>query len=90
HKDEAQVALDVPRSVNRYPPNLDEDRRKALQDDLSLVILHVLRSCPSLHYYQGFHDVCTVFLLLFGVQKASILVEKLAIYFLRYPFLQQK
>ncbi|KAL0077385.1 rab-GTPase-TBC domain-containing protein [Phycomyces blakesleeanus] len=83
HKDESQVALDVPRSVNRYPPNIDDERRKALQDDLKLVILHVLRSCPSLHYYQGFHDVCTVFLLLFGVNKAIVLVEKLAIYFLR-------
>ncbi|GAN08138.1 TBC1 domain family member 20-like [Mucor ambiguus] len=65
HKDEDQVNLDVIRSFNSFPKNLDEDGKEKLQKQLKNVIVHVLRSYPSLHYYQGFHDICSVFILLF-------------------------
>ncbi|KAL9556068.1 hypothetical protein MBANPS3_002064 [Mucor bainieri] len=52
HKDEEQVNLDVIRSFNSFPKNLDETDKAKLQKQLKNVIVHVLRSYPSLHYYQ--------------------------------------
>ncbi|KAK4515708.1 uncharacterized protein ATC70_010661 [Mucor velutinosus] len=65
HKDEEQVNLDIIRSFNSFPKNLEEKDKGKLQKQLKNVIVHVLRSYPSLHYYQGFHDICSVFILLF-------------------------
>ncbi|KAL9551656.1 hypothetical protein PS6_004885 [Mucor atramentarius] len=52
HKDEEQVNLDVIRSFNSFPKNIDEEDKEKLQTHLKNVIVHVLRSYPSLHYYQ--------------------------------------
>jgi hypothetical protein len=59
-----------------------EDKKK-LEGQLSRVIAHVLRSYPSLHYYQGFHDICSVFILLFGEKYACKLMEPVALFYLR-------
>ncbi|KAL8660325.1 MAG: hypothetical protein Q9202_006667 [Teloschistes flavicans] len=89
HKDEDQVARDVDRSFIYYPKttsctvnaNADQsesqlDRRKA---DLSTVITQVLRTCPILSYFQGFHDIVQVFLLVLGVDDAPEAVSHLAL-----------
>lgn len=47
------------------------------------IIIHVLRSYPSLHYYQGFHDICSVFLLLFGEKYACQMIERVSLFYLR-------
>ncbi|OBZ86782.1 TBC1 domain family member 20, partial [Choanephora cucurbitarum] len=86
HKDESQVKLDVVRSFNSFPKNIDDQEKEKLQAQLDQVITHVLRSYPSLHYYQGFHDICCVFILLFGVKYACKLMESVALFYLRYPF----
>ncbi|KAI8391521.1 rab-GTPase-TBC domain-containing protein [Radiomyces spectabilis] len=65
HRNEAQVDLDTPRSLNTFPQGVSEERRNQLQQELNRVIVRVLRSHPNLHYYQGFHDICAVFLLIF-------------------------
>ncbi|CEG69778.1 hypothetical protein RMATCC62417_05792 [Rhizopus microsporus] len=83
HKDEEQVKLDVTRSFNAYPKNVDDQEKEKLQGQLHRVIIHVLRSYPSLHYYQGFHDICSVFLLLFGEKYACQLMERVALFYLR-------
>ncbi|KAI8984285.1 rab-GTPase-TBC domain-containing protein [Mycotypha africana] len=83
HKDEEQVKLDVLRSFNSYPKNIDDDDRKTLEGMLHRVITHVLRLFPSFHYYQGFHDLSSVFILLFGEKYACRLVETVALFFLR-------
>ncbi|KAI9478747.1 MAG: rab-GTPase-TBC domain-containing protein [Benjaminiella poitrasii] len=83
HKDEEQVKLDVVRSFNSFPKNIDEEDKRKLEGQLNRVITHVLRSYPSLHYYQGFHDICSVFILLFGEKYASTLVESVALFYLR-------
>lgn len=62
-----------------------EDKIK-LQEQLDRVITHVLRVYPSLHYYQGFHDICSVFILLFGEKYACKLMEPVALFYKRYPF----
>ncbi|KAI7865986.1 rab-GTPase-TBC domain-containing protein [Mucor mucedo] len=70
HKDESQVKLDVVRSFNSYPKNVGPEDKAKLEGQLDRVITHVLRAYPSLHYYQGFHDICSVFILLFGEKYA--------------------
>lgn len=35
---------------------------------------------------KGFHDICTVFLLIFDKKAAVELVEQVTLFFLRYPF----
>ncbi|KAI8994675.1 rab-GTPase-TBC domain-containing protein [Pilobolus umbonatus] len=83
HKDESQVMLDTPRSFNSYPKNVSAEDKLKLQGQLERVIVHVLRSYPSLHYYQGFHDICAVILLLFGEVYACQLMNTLAVFYLR-------
>lgn len=62
HKDENQVHLDVMRSFS----NVNDDRRK---DDLRKLLEHIivklLRKYPKLNYYQGYHDVVSVFVIIF-------------------------
>ncbi|KAI8079831.1 rab-GTPase-TBC domain-containing protein [Halteromyces radiatus] len=89
HKDEQQVLLDVARSLGTYPKGLSEKKKKKLQKELNHVIVQVLRKYPKLHYYQGFHDVCTVFLLLFESQEgASQLMGHVALFYLRDAMLE--
>ncbi|KAI0014249.1 rab-GTPase-TBC domain-containing protein [Xylariaceae sp. FL0662B] len=63
HRDEEQVKLDVDRSFVYYPNDDSQaqlDRKKA---ELSDLITEVLRRQPYLCYFQGYHDICQVFLL---------------------------
>ncbi|KAL8984327.1 MAG: hypothetical protein Q9205_001683 [Flavoplaca limonia] len=92
HKDEDQVRLDVDRSFIYYPKTLlpvlllrlaaqDQsepqlDRRKG---ELSAVITTVLRQHPILSYFQGFHDIVQVFLLVLGVDHAAAAVSRLSL-----------
>ncbi|KAL9615479.1 MAG: hypothetical protein Q9167_000157 [Letrouitia subvulpina] len=79
HKDEDQVRLDVDRSFVYYPKNENDrqlDRRKA---ELSAVITEVLRSYSMLSYFQGFHDIVQVFLLVLGVDGAAIATTHLSL-----------
>ena len=69
--------------VSRYgadvgPDESDEslDRRKR---QLSDVIVRVLRQHPQLSYFQGFHDIVQVFLLVLGVDHAAEAVAHLAL-----------
>ena len=64
HKDENQVRLDVERSFvhlkRRKISNLKFLKLKAMLYDL---IVLTLRLKPSLNYFQGFHDIVSIFLL---------------------------
>lgn len=52
------------------------DRRKK---ELSAVITQVLRTYPMLSYFQGFHDIVQVFLLVLGVEDAAASVSRLSL-----------
>lgn len=69
HGDEAQVKLDVNRSFVYYPPCTDKelDGRK---EELSDLITEVLRRYPMLCYFQGYHDIAQVLLLVLGARQA--------------------
>ncbi|KAF8461670.1 rab-GTPase-TBC domain-containing protein [Kalaharituber pfeilii] len=79
HKDEDQVRLDVERSFVYYPKNMSPRETTERKKELSRVIIEVLRRHPMLCYFQGFHDICQVFLLVLGVEDAVIATEHIAL-----------
>lgn len=56
-------------------PRETADRKK----ELSRLIIEVLRRHPMLCYFQGFHDICQVFLLVLGVEAAVMATEHIAL-----------
>ncbi|KAL8712034.1 MAG: hypothetical protein Q9220_003730 [cf. Caloplaca sp. 1 TL-2023] len=79
HKDEHQVRLDVDRSFIYYPKNESEPQLDRRKGELSGVITQVLRRYPMLSYFQGFHDIVQVFLLVLGVDAAPTAVSHLSL-----------
>ncbi|QLG72864.1 hypothetical protein HG535_0D05730 [Zygotorulaspora mrakii] len=62
HRDENQVSLDVQRSFTSVT---DEGRKEKLRKLLERIIVKILRRYPKLSYYQGYHDVVSVFVIVF-------------------------
>ncbi|KAL8726237.1 MAG: hypothetical protein Q9181_006130 [Wetmoreana brouardii] len=79
HKDEEQVGRDVDRSFIYYPKNQSENQLDRRKEELSAVITQVLRTYPILSYFQGFHDIVQVFLLVLGVDDAAAAVSHLSL-----------
>ncbi|KAK0102888.1 hypothetical protein ONS96_005516 [Cadophora gregata f. sp. sojae] len=78
HRDEDQVQLDVDRSFIFYPKDQtprDLELRKAELLDL---ITEVLRRQPYLSYFQGYHDICQVFLLVLQPEIRAQAVARLS------------
>ena len=67
------------RSLKRFPPGIDEADRPLLQDQLTRLIVRVLIAQPSLHYYQGYHDVAITFLLVVGEHVGYQIMERLSV-----------
>ncbi|KAI5452337.1 GTPase-activating protein gyp8 [Naganishia albida] len=65
HPDERQVGLDTRRSFVYYPPHLQSVEKARLQEELNEVIVTVLRKRKALSYFQGYHDIISVFYLTF-------------------------
>lgn len=62
HSDYKQVELDTNRSFG-YIEN--SNLKSQLKDTLQTVIMGVLIECPGLCYYQGYHDIAAVFVMVF-------------------------
>lgn len=78
HPEYNQVVLDVNRSLKRFPPGIPYEQRIALQDQLTVLILRVIKKYPNLRYYQGYHDVAVTFLLVAGEEVAYAIMEELS------------
>ncbi|CAD6997254.1 unnamed protein product [Ceratitis capitata] len=78
HPEYQQVVLDVNRSLKRFPPGIPYEQRIALQDQLTVLILRVIKKYPNLRYYQGYHDVAVTFLLVVGEEVAFAVMEELS------------
>lgn len=103
HKDEAQVMLDIKRlftvmshfnslhgSVNSsFTTILSPDDIDRMRKRLFCLVVRVLRKYPCLNYYQGYHDVASVVLLLYNDvgdthdERAFAVLEKLTTCHLR-------
>ncbi|KAG5931515.1 hypothetical protein E4U53_001726 [Claviceps sorghi] len=79
HRDEEQVQLDVDRSFVYYPRDKSEADMSKCKSELSSLILEVLRRHPYLCYFQGYHDVCQVFLLVLQPPWRTCVVARLSI-----------
>ncbi|KAI0152178.1 hypothetical protein F4776DRAFT_15425 [Hypoxylon sp. NC0597] len=78
HKDEDQVKLDVDRSFVYYPSNDTPAQLDAKKAALSDLITEVLRRQPYLSYFQGYHDICQVFLLVLPPTARAAAVSRLS------------
>ncbi|KAK4100822.1 hypothetical protein N658DRAFT_567180 [Parathielavia hyrcaniae] len=63
HPDEDQVQLDVNRAFIYYPPNQTPSQLAHQKSLLSTLIVSLLRRHPYLCYFQGYHDIAQVLLL---------------------------
>ncbi|KAM3485803.1 hypothetical protein MY8738_001089 [Beauveria namnaoensis] len=79
HRDEEQVQLDVNRSFVYYPHDLSDCDLERRRSQLSALISHVLRVHPYLCYFQGYHDICQVLLLVLGPARAAPCVARLSV-----------
>lgn len=79
HRDEDQIQLDVDRAFVYYPSDRTEDQLSAQKNELSALILEVLRTYPYLCYFQGYHDICQVLLLVLPPPLRSRAVARLSI-----------
>lgn len=79
HKDEGQVQLDVERAFVYYPQYSSDQERTFYKECLSDLILSVLRRYPYLHYFQGYHDIAQVFLLVLPPRLRCTAVSRLSL-----------
>ncbi|CAG8909482.1 unnamed protein product [Penicillium egyptiacum] len=82
HPDEEQVKLDVNRSFVYYPKAPEEEMLKKKQQ-LSNLITQVLREYPMLCYFQGYHDIVQVLLLVLGEKQAVPAVAQISLFRIR-------
>ncbi|KAH6607869.1 tbc domain-containing [Trichoderma cornu-damae] len=79
HRDEDQVQLDVNRSFVHYPSDQSEPELRERKHELSNLIVEILRRHPYLCYFQGYHDICQVFLLVLEPAARVPLVARLSV-----------
>ncbi|KZV64179.1 hypothetical protein PENSPDRAFT_690995 [Peniophora sp. CONT] len=83
HADERQIRLDTDRSFVLYPAEDEEDDRSHHQNELYDLIVSVFRKYPGLNYFQGYHDIVTVFFLTLPPELQLPAVEKMSLHRLR-------
>lgn len=100
HKDEEQVKLDIQRSFTilshiqsyhqlegnneSYTAIFSKSDVDELKKKLLTLIIRILRKYPSLHYYQGFHDIASIVLIVCHDRDLNTIDEELAFNILEY------
>ncbi|KAF2089553.1 hypothetical protein K490DRAFT_72295 [Saccharata proteae CBS 121410] len=79
HPDEEQVKLDVNRSFVYYPNDQSKEELQTRKHELFELIAQVLRRHPRLCYFQGYHDIVQVLLLVLGLERAAPAVARLSL-----------
>ncbi|KAI9320082.1 rab-GTPase-TBC domain-containing protein [Dichotomocladium elegans] len=81
--DPKQISKDIARSLYYYPQNITPAQKRQKQKELHNMIVEILWRNPRLNYYQGFHDICSCFLLVLGKKDAIPAAENVALFYLR-------
>jgi hypothetical protein len=81
HEDSEQVRADVERSLWNYKDSkcadgVENEYIIQQRQHLSNIILAILCKHEELHYYQGFHDIISIFLLVFEDDKLAFAVSE--------------
>ena len=73
HEDVAQVQLDIARALwsQSEKKSWDEEKLGQMRGRLSNIILAIISQNRSLHYFQGYHDVCSVLLLVMAEEASE-------------------
>ncbi|KAF4446499.1 hypothetical protein F53441_9903 [Fusarium austroafricanum] len=79
HRDEDQVQLDVNRSFIYYPNNQSDAELNLRKTELSSLITEVLRRYPYLCYFQGYHDISQVLLLVLAPEWRARVLARLSV-----------
>nr|RBQ88223.1 hypothetical protein FVER53263_07291 [Fusarium verticillioides] len=79
HRDEGQVQLDVNRSFIYYPDNQSDAELSLRKSELSSLITEVLRRYPYLCYFQGYHDISQVLLLVLAPAWRARVLARLSV-----------
>ncbi|KAM0557954.1 hypothetical protein ACHAPJ_005118 [Fusarium lateritium] len=79
HRDEDQVQLDVNRSFIYYPNNQSDAELSLRKSELSSLITEVLRRYPFLCYFQGYHDISQVLLLVLAPAWRARVLARLSV-----------
>lgn len=75
---EDQINKDVERSLWAYTINDTDAERNYKRKQLKRIIVHCLHERKNvLYYFQGLHDICTVFFMVCGEHTSKIIMEKL-------------
>ncbi|KAJ5074563.1 tbc1 domain family member 20/gtpase [Anaeramoeba ignava] len=83
HRDTNQVKQDVDRCLWKDSLGWSEIKKTRKREKLQRIIDKIMcKYESSLYYYQGFHEVCSVFLTIFGEKKSFFLSENVALYFM--------
>ncbi|KAF7233477.1 hypothetical protein EG68_09469 [Paragonimus skrjabini miyazakii] len=77
HHSYHQVKLDVNRLDSLLPPNLDSAEKDEIRAVMMRLTVSLLLDNPQLHYYQGFHDICYIFLSVLGENDARSVLNKI-------------
>ncbi|CAH8666715.1 unnamed protein product [Schistosoma margrebowiei] len=77
HPSYHQVKLDTCRMTSLMPKDSNPEEIESTQQIVTRLVISVLVDNPSLHYYQGFHDICYVFFSVLGERESRMLLNKL-------------
>ncbi|KAK5581703.1 hypothetical protein RB653_001740 [Dictyostelium firmibasis] len=79
HKDTDQVSKDVERSMWRFTKGNSQLRNRK-KPELTRIVNGVLSIHPQLYYFQGYHEIASVLLLITDERLAFAMLERLSIY----------
>ncbi|KAG7859802.1 hypothetical protein KL919_002507 [Ogataea angusta] len=82
HKDHEQITKDIERSFVFYPKTNPNEMLR-LRQRLDNLINSTLCAYPGLNYYQGYHDVASIAVLIFDDLTAYKFMTKLTLMYLR-------
>jgi len=83
HNEYAQMIRDVDRSLWAYCKD-DEKLLQSKRKSLLRIMNAILLDHPELNYYQGFHDVCSVCLMVCGEERGGSVAEYIAMHHLKH------
>eukprot|EP00658_Telonema_sp_P-2_P066255 TRINITY_DN55310_c0_g1_i1.p1 TRINITY_DN55310_c0_g1~~TRINITY_DN55310_c0_g1_i1.p1 ORF type:complete len:233 (-),score=49.06 TRINITY_DN55310_c0_g1_i1:42-740(-) len=88
YTDYEQLERDASRSLWSYTLGWKERDRKLKRESLMRIMNYVLCQHPELNYYQGFHDICGVCLMVCGERVGAAVAEYVATHHLQHNMLE--
>lgn len=72
------IQMDIVRSLYNFDvlKGQNAENRASQAAQLTRLMARILQEDSELHYFQGFHDICTVFLLVAGEDLAYLLLQR--------------